>query len=155
MDTLSQLQRSRLMRSVNTRNTGIEMRVRSVLHAAGFRFSLHKKSLPGTPDILLPRHRVAVFVHGCFWHGHDCSRGKRPSTNVAFWQEKLDRNIERDQQDRNALKRLGWRVYVVWGCDIEGNTKRLIKLLKHQQAQCSTSIKSRKVSIKRTERRDH
>lgn len=94
------------------------MRVRSLLHRLGYRFRLHRKDLPGNPDIVLPRHRTVVFVHGCFWHGHDCPRGKRPASNVAFWNPKLDRNIERDCRVVQLLETDGWRVLIIWECEI-------------------------------------
>lgn len=118
------------MSRVTGKNTKPEMFVRSALHRAGHRFRLHRKDLPGKPDLVLPKHSIAVFVHGCFWHGHDCKRGKQPSSNKAFWQKKLDRNLERDDANVEALRKLGWKVRIIWECDIEVETRRLIEALK-------------------------
>ncbi len=118
MDVFSKAQRTRIMSSVRARNTSIEVEVRQLLHKMGYRFRLHRSDLPGTPDIVLPRHRKVVFVHGCFWHGHDCRRGERPSSNVDFWKEKLDRNRERDAANLRSLEVLGWRAHIVWECHI-------------------------------------
>jgi len=106
------------MRRVRSRDTSPELRVRRALHAMGFRFRLHRKDLPGCPDITLPRHRCIVMVHGCFWHGHDCPAGcKRPSSNAAYWNNKLDRNRLRDARNIAKLESMGWRVLVVWECE--------------------------------------
>ena len=113
-DRVSSEQRSRMMAAVRGTDTMPELYVRRQLFAAGFRFRLHAKALPGKPDIVLPRFRIAVFVHGCFWHGHSCARGRRPATNVQFWQAKIDGNIRRDRKNRADLKAAGWSVVVVW-----------------------------------------
>ena len=115
-DTHTKEQRSRNMARVKNKNTAPEILVRSLLHRMGYRFRLHRRDLPGSPDIVLPRHKKVIFVHGCFWHGHDCPRGKRPSTNREFWDAKLDRNIERDRAARKGLTELGWQYLVVWQC---------------------------------------
>lgn len=116
-DMFTAEERSRIMSHVRTKNTQPELVVRSLLHAMGYRFRLHRKDLPGSPDIVLPKHRAVIFVHGCFWHGHPgCSRAKRPSTNTAFWNEKIDRNIARDAEAEAKLREAGWRVLVVWQC---------------------------------------
>jgi DNA mismatch endonuclease (patch repair protein) len=112
------------MASVKSRNTGPEMFVRRLLHRLGLRFRLHRKDLPGTPDIVLPKHKTAVFVHGCFWHGHRCPKGKLPKSRPEFWGPKIDRNIRRDTETARALKRDGWRVVVVWQCETK-NRERL------------------------------
>lgn len=109
--------RSRLMARVRQKNSGPELLVRSILHRAGFRFRLHRRDLPGTPDIVLPRHRVAIFVHGCFWHRHPgCSRATTPKTRVDFWKAKFDRNVERDAAACAALREGGWTPVVIWEC---------------------------------------
>jgi len=105
------------MAAVKNKNTAPEIIVRKALHRLGYRFRLHRRALPGNPDIVLPRYRAVIFVHGCFWHGHDCRRGKRPSTRTDFWNAKLDRNLERDRKNAELLKELGWRVLVVWECE--------------------------------------
>lgn len=124
-DRLTQAQRSELMSAVRGRDTGPEKAIRSLLHRMGFRFRLHAAELPGKPDIVLPRHRKAIFVHGCFWHGHKkCIRSERPKSNVDFWNAKLDGNISRDLVVRKRLQSLGWRVLVIWECQI-GDADRL------------------------------
>jgi DNA mismatch endonuclease (patch repair protein) len=108
------------MARVKSRDTSPERRVRSLLHRLGFRFRLHRKDLPGSPDIVLPRHRVAILVHGCFWHGHDCRRGARqPATNADYWRAKIQRNRERDFRTVAALTDMSWRVIVVWECELK------------------------------------
>lgn len=119
-DTLIPSQRSSLMARVKARDTLPERVVRSQLHRMGYRFRLQRKDLPGKPDIVLPKYRVAIFVHGCFWHSHEgCPRGKRPSTNIDFWNDKLDRNVERDQQVQEQLKDLAWTTHIVWECELK------------------------------------
>lgn len=117
MDTLSPEQRSRLMSRVRGRDTGPELLIRSMLHKLGYRFRVHRRDLPGTPDLVFPARRSVLFVHGCFWHGHSCRCGRRPSSNVAFWDEKIRRNKERDARVRKQLRRAGWRVSAVWQCE--------------------------------------
>ncbi len=118
MDVFNKAKRRQIMSNVRNRNTTPEKQVRSCLHKMGYRFRLHRKDLPGTPDIVLPKYRTAVFVHGCFWHGHPgCKRAKRPSTQIEFWNRKLNKNIERDLKARRNLKLLGWKVFIVWECE--------------------------------------
>jgi len=110
--------RSMVMRKVRRENTAPEMIVRRALHRMGYRFRLHRRDLPGRPDIVLPKYKAVVFVHGCFWHGHPgCRRAIRPTSNVEFWNDKLDRNIERDRKAVASLEYAGWRVLIVWECD--------------------------------------
>lgn len=117
MDKLSPTERSRVMSVVRSKDTTPELVVRRLLHTMGFRFRLHRKDLPGKPDIVLPKYQACIFVHGCFWHQHPrCKRATRPSSRVEFWDEKLDGNIARDKKNIRALKKLGWRVLVVWEC---------------------------------------
>ncbi len=118
-DSLTKAQRSRVMSRVKNKDTKPEVRVRSMLHRMGYRFRLHRRDLPGAPDIVLPRHGSVVFVHGCFWHNHDCPRGKRPSSRKEFWDAKLDANVERDRANREALEEQGWRVLTVWECELK------------------------------------
>jgi DNA mismatch endonuclease, patch repair protein len=111
-------ERAALMARIRTAHTKPEQVVRRWLHAQGFRFRLHSKKLPGTPDLILPRHRLAVFVHGCFWHNHPgCPRATLPKTRRDFWKKKLDRNATRDREAEQALVSLGWRVVIVWECE--------------------------------------
>ncbi|UXL08116.1 very short patch repair endonuclease [Achromobacter xylosoxidans] len=121
------------MAAVRGRETKPERAVRSALHALGLRFRLYQTSLPGSPDIVLRRHRTVVLVHGCFWHGHDCSRGKAPSTRLDFWLPKLAGNRQRDARQVKELQSLGWRVLVVWECETKDQAKlsrRLARLFK-------------------------
>lgn len=118
-DILSQHARSRLMAAVRQRDTKPEVRVRSLIHRMGGRFSLHRKDLPGTPDIVLPKRRLAVFVHGCFWHGHDCNKGRPPKTRQEYWVPKIGANKSRDKRKERELNALGWRVETVWQCELD------------------------------------
>lgn len=106
------------MSRVRNRNTKPEVLVRSVLHRLGYRFRIHRSDLPGTPDIVLPKYGTVIFVNGCFWHGHNCSRGKLPATNRAFWEKKIEKNRKRDQENYKKLEDLGWNTIVVWTCRI-------------------------------------
>jgi len=118
-DTISKEKRSLIMRSVVGSNTGPERVVRRILHGLGVRFRLRSgRALPGAPDIVLPSRNTAVFVHGCFWHQHSCKRGaRRPSANADYWNLKLDRNVERDKTIVRQVRKIGWRVIVVWECE--------------------------------------
>jgi DNA mismatch endonuclease (patch repair protein) len=112
-------QRSRIMRAVKGADTTPELAVRRMAHGMGFRFRLHRKDLPGKPDLTFPRLRKVIFVHGCFWHGHDCARGARvPVQNRDYWTRKVARNAERDRIAQSELERLGWKSLVVWECEI-------------------------------------
>lgn len=107
------------MARVGQKNTKPEMTVRRALHRLGFRFRLHRRDLPGRPDIVLPKYRTAIFVHGCFWHRHPgCRRTTTPKTREAFWRDKFDANILRDRKATEALERAGWKVLVLWECEI-------------------------------------
>lgn len=119
VDTLSPQQRSRQMARVRSQDTAPEVAVRCELHARGLRFRLHRSDLPGRPDIVLPKHRLVIYVHGCFWHGcQRCDRGRRrPSSNRLFWNKKLDENRNRDLRNVEALQALGWETEVIWECD--------------------------------------
>lgn len=117
------------MAAIRSKDTKPELYVRRLVHAAGFRFRLHRRDLPGRPDLVFPRFRLAVFVHGCFWHGHDCRRGKRPATNTEFWDSKLEGNVIRDQQNVYSLEEAKWDVFTVWECTIERDTKGLLRRL--------------------------
>ena len=118
MDKLDTERRSRNMSKVRGKDTAPELRVRRVAHRMGLRFRLHRKDLPGKPDLVMPKHRLAVFVHGCFWHRHEgCGRASTPSTRADFWQAKFDANVARDRRQIAALERLGWRVVVLWECE--------------------------------------
>ena len=128
-DTLTKEQRSSLMSRVRTRDTAPEMYVRSRVWRDGFRYRLAVKSLAGRPDIVLPRYGTTVFVHGCFWHSHACRKGRRPSTNIDMWDRKLDGNVARDRRNQRRLEAEGWRVFVIWECDLERGTNNLLSEL--------------------------
>jgi DNA mismatch endonuclease (patch repair protein) len=116
-DKISRDLRSQVMAKVRSVDTKPELLVRSLLHKMGFRFRLHRRDLPGRPDMCLPKHRVAIFVHGCFWHGHTCHHGsRRPATNQEYWNKKLDGNIRRDAAALKELRELGWKPLVIWEC---------------------------------------
>lgn len=124
MDHLSSEQRSALMKKVKQSGTEIEMLVRRGLHRRGLRFTLADRRLPGSPDLVLKKHRAVVFVHGCYWHGHACGRGRRAGTNVEYWREKIAANQARDSRNEADLRAQGWRVFVVWGCQLRNATGR-------------------------------
>jgi DNA mismatch endonuclease, patch repair protein len=115
-------QRSRNMAAIRGGDTKPEMRVRSLLHALGYRFRLHRKDLPGKPDIVLPKYRTVIFVHGCFWHCHDCRYGRVvPATRAEFWSRKRAGNVERDKRQRAALESGGWKVITLWECEMRSD----------------------------------
>ena len=108
------------MAQVKERDTGPEKAVRSILHRMGYRFRLQRRDLPGKPDIVLSKYRIAIFVHGCFWHRHSgCKRASRPATNTAYWDRKFERNVSRDALNKTALENDGWRVLVIWECELK------------------------------------
>ncbi|MFN3668906.1 MAG: very short patch repair endonuclease [Brevundimonas sp.] len=141
-DVFTPEQRSAVMRAVKSRDTTPELAVRRILRAGGIGYRLGGRGLPGRPDLVMPGRRVAVFVHGCFWHGHDCSRGARqPKANAAYWTAKIGRNRARDRQTLETLQGAGWRVVTVWECDMKtaGFADRLVAEVRGQAATVSTS----------------
>jgi len=119
-DVFDEATRSAVMRRVKGRDTTPELRVRRALTALGARYRLHRADLPGKPDIVMPGRKLAIFVHGCFWHGHDCARGSRvPKDNRDYWVGKVQRNRARDERSREALSALGWRVETIWECGLK------------------------------------
>jgi DNA mismatch endonuclease (patch repair protein) len=119
-DMFTPERRSDLMRRIGPRNSAPEMAVRRLVHSLGARFRLHRSELPGKPDLVLPARRVAIFVHGCFWHGHGCRRGsrtRRPKSNTDYWNRKLDRNVARDKRNLRRIRALGWKAVVLWECE--------------------------------------
>jgi DNA mismatch endonuclease (patch repair protein) len=128
-DRITAAQRSALMAKIRGKDTRPEMAVRSLLHGAGFRFRLHAKDLPGRPDLVLPKHRAVVFVHGCFWHRHARCRDGRsmPASNRSYWVPKFERNLARDRRVKQALRRRGWRVITVWECQIKRNPDDVLR----------------------------
>jgi DNA mismatch endonuclease (patch repair protein) len=129
MDVYSPAKRSYLMSRVRGRNTRAEVDVRRLLHGMGYRFRLHCAELPGRPDIVLPRFRTVVFVHGCFWHRHrSCKKATTPSTNQRFWHDKFEANVKRDRRNQHRLRRMGWKVIVVWECEVRDEERLKAKL---------------------------
>jgi DNA mismatch endonuclease (patch repair protein) len=123
MDIYNREKRSELMSKVRSASTTPEMIVRQKLHSLGFRFRLHNQNLPGKPDIVLPKHRSVIFVHGCFWHHHKgCGKSKLPSSNAEFWEAKITANVRRDARTIAKLRRLGWRVLVIWECETKNGS---------------------------------
>ncbi|WP_421859818.1 very short patch repair endonuclease [Oceanicaulis sp.] len=122
-DVFSPEERSRVMQTVKSKDTKPEMIVRRLAHALGYRFRLHRKDLPGSPDLVFVGRKKAIFVHGCFWHGHDCKRGSRqPKTNADYWRAKIGRNVSRDAASLQALDDQGWRALVIWECEMKDRT---------------------------------
>lgn len=126
MDVHSQKQRSYNMSRIKGKNTKPELLVRKWLWARGYRYRLHRKDLPGKPDIVFPGQKKAVFVHGCFWHKHTCRYFKWPRTNREFWQEKIIGNVSRDQRNYKALQECGWNYFVLWECELKGNAPEIL-----------------------------
>ena len=133
VDNLTREQRRRIMRAVRPKDTGPELQIRRLLHGLGYRYRLHRRDLPGKPDLVFPSRKMAIFVHGCFWHAHDCRYGRAPSSGLEYWLPKLEENKMRDSEKIAELKLLGWRVMVVWQCeikDIDALSARLCCFLK-------------------------
>ncbi|MWD26888.1 DNA mismatch endonuclease Vsr [Aquicoccus sp. SCR17] len=122
-DIVDKETRSRMMSGIRGKDTKPELMIRKALHARGYRYRLHSPAVPGKPDLFLRRYRAAIFVHGCFWHGHDCHLFKLPSTRTEFWQQKIDRNRARDAEVETALREQGWRRLVIWECALKGKTR--------------------------------
>ena len=143
-------QRSALMSRVRQRNSDPELKVRAILRALKIRYGLHRKSLPGTPDITVPSRECAIFVHGCFWHRHQaCPKATMPKTRRTFWQEKFERNVARDARDSAAIRKLGWKAIVVWECETRYPSKlgrRLARILRADLAP------SKEIAIRRSDR---
>ncbi|MHB9038570.1 MAG: very short patch repair endonuclease [Armatimonadota bacterium] len=132
MDTVDKATRSRIMSAVKQRGTKAEIELRHALHRLGFRYRLNDKRLPGSPDLVLPRYHVVIFVNGCFWHRHpNCSKATMPKSNVDYWRKKFAENVERDMRKESELTELGWRVIVVWQCEV--SPKRLDDLAERLQ----------------------
>ena len=126
MDIVSKKKRSDMMSRIRSKNTGPEKYVRKELRKRGFKFTLHKKNLPGKPDIVLKKHKTVINVNGCFWHDHNCGRYNIPKNNRKFWLNKFKKNKKRDKINTRKLRKLGWKVYVIWECKI---TKETIKII--------------------------
>jgi DNA mismatch endonuclease (patch repair protein) len=129
MDNLSKKARSALMAKIKGKNTCPEMIVRKFLFSKGFRYRIHDSRYPGSPDIVLPKYHTMIFVHGCFWHGHEnCRASRLPTTNVVYWQNKNLQNVERDRKKIESLEKDGWKVIVIWECKIKTKQQRNIEL---------------------------
>lgn len=129
MDRLSKSARSALMKKIKGKNTRPEITIRKYLFSKGFRYRIHDKRYPGSPDIILPKYRTAIFVHGCFWHGHmNCRASRLPTTNVDYWQKKIGENIDRDRRKIESLIHDGWKVIVIWECMIKSKQNRNTEL---------------------------
>ena len=135
-DHLTPSHRSWNMSRIHSKNTKPEKIVRSMLFSMGFRFRINRKDLPGKPDIVLPRYKTVIFVHGCFWHRHNCKDATMPKSNTDFWEKKFSANVERDKRVKVELKDLGWRVITVWSCelkDMETLKQRLVSEIKNKE----------------------
>jgi DNA mismatch endonuclease (patch repair protein) len=131
-DTRTPEQRRRIMQSVKTKDTGPEWVVRRILHGLGYRYRLHRQDLPGSPDIVFPTRRKAIFVHGCFWHGHGCVKGRGAKSRTEYWTPKIENNRARDERNLNELNALGWNVLVLWQCELTNIpelTERLLQFV--------------------------
>ena len=156
MDIWDKEKRSQVMSKIRSKNTRPEMILRKALFARGFRYRVNDKRLPGTPDIVLPKYKTVIFVHGCFWHGHEgCKHASTPKTNTEFWVDKIITNKKRDKIHTGQLISLGWTVLTVWECDIRHNFKRdLPRLIDNVEAAILRG-KSKKISIKIYEEREN
>lgn len=127
-DIYSARKRSEIMSRISGKDTKPEAIVRKYLFSEGFRYRKHVSNLPGNPDLVLPKYNTVVFVHGCYWHGHDCPRGKLPATNTDFWREKITRNKQRDLQNYEELDKTGWQILIIWQCEISNKQKQHQKM---------------------------
>lgn len=140
MDMFTKERRSEIMAKITGKDTQPELTVRRILHRMGLRFRIHRADLPGKPDLVLPKWNTVIFVHGCFWHGHDCKKGsgrRRPKSNKEYWNHKLDRNVKRDAVHAERLRELGWKRVVVWACEAKDQNrleKRLGRIFRQQAA---------------------
>jgi DNA mismatch endonuclease, patch repair protein len=133
VDSLSVERRSWNMSRIRSRDTGPERQLRSMLHLAGFRFRLHDRSLPGTPDIVMKRHNAVILVHGCYWHRHDgCSNSTTPTTRTDFWKSKFEATVARDKRNADALQELGLRVIVIWECELKKNPNTVMSEIRNR-----------------------
>lgn len=131
VDTVEKEIRSIIMSKVGQKNTSPEVNLRKELHRLGLRYRLHDKKMPGSPDLVFPRFKAVIFVHGCFWHRHDCKLTTTPATNREFWLKKFDDNVVRDRRNIQALLDNGWRVAVIWECNLKGKKAVLRKKAQH------------------------
>ena len=129
MDIVSKNKRSKMMAGIKGKNTKPEVLLRKALHTKGFRYRLHDKNLPGKPDLVLPKYNAVIFIHGCFWHRHNCHLFKWPKTRTEFWRTKILSNVERDKRQVEEIELQGWRVLIVWECMLKGKLKEPINML--------------------------
>lgn len=132
-DKLNKAARSRVMSSIKNKNTKPELNIRKALFANGIRYGLHNRKLPGCPDLVFSKYKAIIFIHGCFWHNHQCKYGRLPETNHEFWAEKLRGNALRDKRNIKRLKNMGWRVKIIWSCSLKNR-------IKFDSAQCVEEI---------------
>lgn len=123
-DIVDQATRSRMMSGISSKNTKAEVEIRKKLFSLGYRYRIHDSKLPGKPDIIMARFKAVIFIHGCFWHAHNCVLFKLPSTRRAFWKNKLKRNSQKDTENNKELKKMGWRIMTVWECSFRGAGKK-------------------------------
>lgn len=141
MDIWTKEKRSDVMSKIGSKNTKPELILRSALFKKGFRYRVHRKDLPGKPDIVLPKYKTIIFVHGCFWHYHkDCREGRIPSTNSNFWKTKLLKNVEKDEKNVKSLQEMGWKVMVVWECELEKHLEEILEKLISEIKICQSLI---------------
>ncbi len=130
VDKISKERRSKNMSKIRSKNTSIEIHVRKWLYSKGFRYRINDKRFIGKPDIILPKYKVAIFIHGCFWHGHGvCRYSHIPKSRVEYWNEKIEKNIERDKRNIYALKEIGWKVIIIWECQIKTRFEETMNIL--------------------------
>ena len=130
MDKLTKERRSWNMSRIRSNNTLPEIYIRKALWQMGYRYRLHYKLLPGKPDIVITKQKIVVFVHGCFWHRHEnCIEASRPKTNSEYWETKINKNMERDKKNQNEIKKLGWKIIIIWECMVKNDTEKNINLL--------------------------
>lgn len=123
MDTMSPAERSQIMAKVKSKNTKPEMIVRKIAYAMGYRYRLHGKGIPGKPDLVFGWRRKVIFVHGCFWHGHDCGRCRLPKTRTSYWLEKINKNMQRDSRNQKGITAMGWQYIIIWECQLKEKEK--------------------------------
>lgn len=133
-DTFDSATRSWIMAQVTSRNTVPEIYVRRAIHRSGYRFSLHSRNLPGAPDVILPKYKMVIFIHGCFWHWHGCKRSRMPSSNKDYWTKKIAKNVQRDKECQAKLSSLGWECRIIWECELAKSTIHLISELDSERA---------------------
>ena len=138
-DIYSKNKRSGIMSKISGKETKYEILVRKFLFRKGFRYRKNDKRLPGRPDIVLPKYKTIIFIHGCFWHGHHCKAGKLPETNKEFWENKINSNIERDKKNQHKLEKLGWKIIIIWQCKLKNKimiTKKLKEIEQKIRKEC-------------------